>query len=196
MHRRSAGVERAAQRPQMNAPTRVPDAQRRSRVRQSAVTTWIASGALALLGSTAYAGQDDQPAIRALIVEQADAWNRHDARAYAALFSADADVVNVQGWWWRGRAELERKLTRAFTVVFRESRLTITEVSIDLIGPGLAIAHARWTMEGGRAPPGASSAPRSGIQLLVLREETGQWRIRAFQNTNSLPEEPFPDKEP
>jgi uncharacterized protein (TIGR02246 family) len=176
----------------MNTLRQAPNARRRAW--RSTTVGWIASAALVLLGATAYAEDDDKNAIRAFIAGQADAWNRHDATAYAALFSADADVVNIQGWWWRGRAELERKLTRAFAVVFRDSRLTITEVSIELLGPELAIAHVRWTMEGGQAPPGARNPPHIGIQLQVLRKEVGRWYVRAFQNTISLPEEPFPDK--
>ena len=39
------------------------------------------------------------------------------------LFTADGDVVNVLGWWWRGRPDIERKLTAAFPFVFKESRL-------------------------------------------------------------------------
>src|ERR1700686_3772766 len=60
-------------------------------------------------------------AIRELEKKQQDAWNRHDARGYANLFSEDGDCVNVVGWWWKGRAEIEKKLTDAYLFVFRES---------------------------------------------------------------------------
>lgn len=36
----------------------------------------------------------------------ADAWNRHDMEAFAQLFAADAEFVNVVGLWWKGRALL------------------------------------------------------------------------------------------
>ena len=142
------------------------------------------------------ARDSDRSAIREIENRQAAAWNHHDAAAYAALFTADADVVNVQGWWWKGRAELERKLSRAFAFVFRDSILTITGVSLDVLDPTLAVVHVRWTMTGGRAPPGAPTPPRVGIQIQVLRKEAGHWRIRSFQNTSSVPEAPFPLKNP
>ena len=122
---------------------------------------------------------------------QQDAWNRHDAKAYAALFADDGDVVNVAGWWWKGRSEIERQLSAAYAVVFRESRLTITDVQIRFLARDIAIAHVRWSMEGARTPPPIPE-PREGIQIQVLQKRGAIWRIAAFQNTNSLPEVPFP----
>jgi hypothetical protein len=55
----------------------------------------------------------------------------------------------------------------------------------------IAIAHVRWTMEGARTPPSIPE-PRQGIQIQVLQKRGAEWRIVAFQNTNSLPQAPFP----
>jgi uncharacterized protein (TIGR02246 family) len=140
--------------------------------------------------SSADQGGDDAE-IRALQVRQAEAWNRHDAKAYAALFADDGDVVNVVGWWWKGRAEIETKLTGAFAFVFRDSTLTIAEVSVRFLTPDVAVAHVSWTMKGARTPPNIPE-PRQGIQTQVLQRQGGRWLIAAFQNTNGTPEAPFP----
>jgi uncharacterized protein (TIGR02246 family) len=138
------------------------------------------------------AAQDrDESEIRAVQTRQAQAWNGHDARAYADLFEDDGEVVNVVGWWWKGRAEIEGKLTSAFASVFRESTLTITEVEVRFLTPEIAVAHVRWTMTGARTPPPIPE-PRAGLQTQVLRKSAGRWRIAAFQNTSALPEMPFP----
>jgi uncharacterized protein (TIGR02246 family) len=100
--------------------------------------------------------------------------------------------VNVLGWWWRGRAEIEHKLAEAFAYVFRDSTLKITDVDVRLLAERIALAHVRWTMEGAKAPPGAPQPPQQGIQLQVLRKARDGWRIASFQNTNSVPESPFP----
>jgi uncharacterized protein (TIGR02246 family) len=133
----------------------------------------------------------DEVEIRNVQIRQADAWNRHDASAYANLFSEDGDVVNVVGWWWKGRPAIESKLTAAFAFVFRESTLTIADVDVQFLDATIAIAHVRWTMQGAKSPPGAAE-PRQGIQLQVLRKHAGRWLIASFQNTSSVPEVPFP----
>lgn len=83
----------------------------------SILTLAISFPKTALCGSR----EQDEIEIRRVQTDQQEAWNRHDAKAYATMFTEDADVVNVLGWWWKGRAEIERKLTDAYVFVFRES---------------------------------------------------------------------------
>src|SRR5262249_11908897 len=92
--------------------------------------------------------QDDEAASRQVQVLQAAAWNQHDARAYANLFTEDGDAVNALGWRWRGRPEIERKTREGFEFVFAQSTLKITDVDVRFPGPNMAVAHVRWTMVG------------------------------------------------
>jgi uncharacterized protein (TIGR02246 family) len=133
----------------------------------------------------------DEAAIRDLQVKQENAWNKHDARAYAALFAEDGDVVNVVGWWWKGRRQIESKLGEAFASVFKDSRLTVTRTDVRFLRPDVAVAHVSWTMTGARTPQGMPE-PRQGIQLQVLQKRGAGWSIATFQNTISMPEMPFP----
>jgi uncharacterized protein (TIGR02246 family) len=135
--------------------------------------------------------RSDEAEIRSLQARQAEAWNKHDATAYADLFTETTDVVNVLGWWWKGRQELAQKLTAAFAVTFRDSTLTITAVTVRFLTPDIAVAHVSWSMVGAKVPPGMPE-PRQGIQTQVLQRHRGRWLIAAFQNTNGLPEVPFP----
>jgi len=137
------------------------------------------------------AGQSqDEAEIRNLQGRQQEAWNRHDAKAYADLFAEGGDVVNVVGWWWKGRPEIESKLTEAYKFVFRESTLTIDEVHVRFLTPEIAVAHVLWSMSGAKTPPGIPE-PRKGIQTQVLQKRAGKWLIASFQNTNAIPEVPF-----
>ena len=160
------------------------------------MTRQMLAGALVVLmtgpGIPAFAqSARDEAGIRDLQARQQQAWNRHDATAYAALFADDGDVVNVVGWWWKSRREIERNLAAAFAVVFRDSTLTIDDLQVRFLARDVAVAHVRWSMAGSKTPPGIPE-PRQGIQLQVLQKRHGAWRIAAFQNTSSLPEIPFP----
>jgi uncharacterized protein (TIGR02246 family) len=163
------------------------------RPKESRRRAFLSLAAIAALVAArpATAQNADQAEIRSVAMRQAETWNRHDAKAYAALFTEDCDVVNVMGWWWKDRAEAERKLTEAFRFVFRDSRLTITDVNTRFIRPDVALAHVRWTMTGARTPPGLPE-PREGIQTVVFTKQSGRWLIAALQNTLSVPERPFP----
>ena len=147
--------------------------------------------AAGVVSSSVFAQPNDDAVIRQVQERQADAWNRHDAAAYANLFTADGDVINVLGWWWRGRQEIESKVAAAFAFVFRDSKLTITDVQVRFLSPVVAIAHVRWSMAGAKTPPGMPELLK-GIQLQVLTRQSGEWLIASFQNTNSVPEVPFP----
>ena len=134
----------------------------------------------------------DETAIRNLETRQQEAWNHHDAKAYANLFTEDGDVVNVVGWWWKGRSEIETKLARAYAFIFKDSTLTITNVQIRFLAPDFAVAHVSWTMAGARTPDkNTVPVPQRGIQTQFLKKQAGQWLIASFQNTNSVPEVPF-----
>ena len=154
--------------------------------------TILSSAMIVSFAARAATPNQDEAEIREVATRQGDTWSRHDAKAYAALFTEDCDVVNVVGWWWKGRAELERKLTAAFRFVFKESTLSIGEVEVRFLSPEIALAHARWTMVGARTPTGIPE-PREGIQTLVFTKQAGHWLISGFQNTHSIPERPFPE---
>ena len=45
---------------------------------------------------------DDESAVRALVNEFANTWNRHDMNAMQDLDTEDVEWVNVVGHYWRG----------------------------------------------------------------------------------------------
>src|SRR5215469_11076334 len=70
----------------------------------------------------------DEAAIRKVETGLQVAWNRHDANGFASHFTEDADCVNVVGWWWKGRPQIEKKVADAHVFMFRESTLTDDEM--------------------------------------------------------------------
>ncbi|WP_292168650.1 hypothetical protein [Mesorhizobium sp.] len=55
-----------------------------------------------------------------------------------ALFSEDANFVNVVGMWWKNRSEIEAAHRATHETMFRESRLEGVVSSIVELSPGVA----------------------------------------------------------
>ncbi len=51
--------------------------------------------------------EDDRVAIKKVISDFIDDWNRHDSKALADLHAEDANVINIFGQWIRGRNNIE-----------------------------------------------------------------------------------------
>ena len=147
----------------------------------------------ALEGPLLRAGQSpDEAEIHRVETGFEQAWNRHDMKAWANLFAEDADFVNVAGWWWKGRAEIEQKHAGAHAFLFRESTLTIDEVHTRFLTPEIAVVHVLWSLAGHKNPDGTPGQPRKGVFTQVLQKQNGKWLIAAAQNTDSRPEVPMP----
>jgi uncharacterized protein (TIGR02246 family) len=83
----------------------------------------------------------DEVAINNVINTLVDSWNRHDIRAFGALFVEDADFVDVFGNWFKSRPEFEEALTTRHATVFKGSRFATNEVAIRTISQAFAVAH-------------------------------------------------------
>src|SRR5439155_20502669 len=90
----------------------------------------------------------DKAAVRAVIERFIDSWNRHDMRTLAALFTQDADFVDVFGNWFKDRMAIEKALAQRHATVFRNSRLTEKNVPFRFLKPDWAIVNAVIDLSG------------------------------------------------
>src|SRR5690242_18083887 len=114
----------------------------------------------------------------------ADAWNRHDMRDLANLFTEDANFVNVVGTWWKNRSEIESAHRATHDTIFRDSRLEGRVSSVVALAADMASVHYNWTLTGTSAPGGSQAGTREGILLLIVQNEQPGWRIKVAQNTD------------
>src|SRR6478609_8684313 len=70
--------------------------------------------------------QEAEIAIRQIFARQAEDWNRHDAKAWVAAFSDDAEFINILGTTLQGRAEIERRHAEIFSSIIARSRVVVT----------------------------------------------------------------------
>jgi uncharacterized protein (TIGR02246 family) len=129
--------------------------------------------------------------IAGLIDALRDSWNRHDMKAYAALFEEGADFVNVVGMHWNGRAEIEAVHIRLHETIFRNTSLSDVKSTIRLLTPEIALVHVAWEMHGAEGLENWQVPEvRHGHMSLVLianpKAEHG-WLITALHNTEVVP---------
>ena len=121
----------------------------------------------------------DEQAVRNVVSDFAAAWNRHDAKAMAALHTEDVNFVNIFGQWWKGRKEVEDNLARAHATAFAKSKMLTESDQVKFPAPNVAIIQG--TMELLNAPPETLGRCHS---IRVMIKENGRWLISNFQNTS------------
>jgi uncharacterized protein (TIGR02246 family) len=108
------------------------------------------------------------------------AWNQRDAAAFAAQFTEDANFVNVNGWIWFGRQDIQNRheRSRVFHTVYTETKTK----AVQLLAPDVALLHMAWRDTGDPRDP----APRDDLMTMVLVNRDGNWRIAAAQNGTAV----------
>jgi len=126
--------------------------------------------------------------IDAVVSAVVDAWNRHDMKAYSALFTEDADFVNVVGMHFRGRPQIEAVHIDLHRTIFKNSNLRAVSTTVRPVNDQVTLAHIAWEMSGAEGLPGWNVPElRKGMMSLVLVRTGDRWLITAAQNTDAVP---------
>jgi len=136
--------------------------------------------------------QPDEQAIRTVMDGFMDAWNHHDAKAFAALFSADADFTNVRGVSASGRSNIEAFHAPVFATIFKNSNQKYTDIKTRFIRPDVAAVDVHWELTGQTDEAGNSRPMRAGLLALVMTKESGKWQIVVMHNQDLTPPPPPP----
>ena len=128
------------------------------------------------------ANAKDEEEIQKVLAQQAEAWNRHDAKAFSMVFAEDADFTNVIGMSAHGRAEIEKFHAPMFATRFKDTHLTIINSKIRFIKPDVAAVDAWWEMTGAKTQEGKDIPLRKGLLNFVMTKEGGQWFITVMHN--------------
>jgi uncharacterized protein (TIGR02246 family) len=129
------------------------------------------------------ASRGDEDAIKKVIVGTTEAFNKHDAKAFARFYAPDAELVTVRGERMKGAAEIEKGLAAIFATRATAATLKTLEVSIRFIKPDVAIAHVTNEMSGVINAEGGGMPPHRELSIRVLVKTAGAWLVTAFHNT-------------
>lgn len=126
---------------------------------------------------------DDESAVRSLVNEFANTWNRHDMKAMHELDTEDVEWISVVGHYWRGKETVYKGHTAIHKGMFAKQSMSVESATVRSIAPTVAVAVA--TMHFGASTDLRYSwvvaAKTRGSFTMVKRD--GIWKIVHFQNT-------------
>jgi uncharacterized protein (TIGR02246 family) len=127
----------------------------------------------------------DRTAIGQALQRFLDAWNNHDAHAFASTFTEDCDFTNVAGMHAHGRRSVESFHAPLFHSIFKDSHQTAQIRSIRFLTARLAEVDVDWQMTRARSRDGTRRANRIGLLVWVMSKQSdGTWLIEIMHNTD------------
>lgn len=127
-------------------------------------------------------GETDQQAVAAVIDGFMEAWNRHDAKAFASVFAEDADFTNWRGEGASGRSKIEAFHAPMFATIFKNSHQSYTDINTRFIRPDVAAVDVHWEMTGAMDGQGNPRPDRRGLLSFVMAKTAGQWQMVVMHN--------------
>jgi uncharacterized protein (TIGR02246 family) len=106
----------------------------------------------------------------------ATAWNRHDAKGLADLFTEDADLIDPSGQSAEGRSAIEKLLGYQHSNALKNTQMNQIVMRIRVLAPDLAISTNRCEISG-MPSIGGRPAPGDTIVTMVMKNQGGTWRI-------------------
>lgn len=131
--------------------------------------------------------ETDEHAIRNIILQMTEGFNKHDAKAATQMYAADADFVNVRGDKYTGATEIQQKLAAILSTRAKQATLKTLNVTVRFVNPDLAIAHVTNELSGLVDSAGLNLPAHQELSIRVFIKENDLWRVTAFHNTMIRP---------
>jgi uncharacterized protein (TIGR02246 family) len=142
----------------------------------------IALAGLSVISRCQTKGETDQQAVSAVIDRFMDAWNRHDAKAFAAVFAEDADFTNWRGEGASGRSNIEAFHAPVFATIFKNSHQSYSNIKTRFIRSDVAVVDVHWEMTGATDAQGNPRPDRHGLLSFTMAKNAAEWQIVVMHN--------------
>ncbi|GHJ06977.1 MULTISPECIES: SgcJ/EcaC family oxidoreductase [Micromonospora] len=123
---------------------------------------------------------EEQAAVAAVPLQIVAAWQRHDADAFADVFTPDGTMI-LPGLYRSGRDEIRDFMATAFAGPYQGTQVTGEPFHLTFLGADTALLLTK----GGVLAPGAETvAEDQQIRASwLLTKRDGRWLLAAYQNT-------------
>ena len=138
----------------------------------------------------------DEMALRNIIKDEINTWNRGDAVGYSRHFAAGGTFTNIRGEFFTGYPAFLKQHEVIFKGIFKKTTVNQEVASLKFIRPDLAIVETVTTVTGAaQTPPGVTRDSKGRIRtrlMQVAMKSGGAWTIVAYHNVDVKPGIPFP----
>ena len=111
-----------------------------------------------------------------------EAFNKGDAKAVAALFTADADWIDDRGTVIRGQAAIQRAVEDSVSE-HKGKSLKLRMDSVRVLAPDVVVGNALSTFNE------ADKSGESSAFIAVYVKQDGKWRITLLTETSEVEED-------
>ena len=134
-------------------------------------------------------GTDSETALRAIVAEQAAAWNAGDGAGYSARVAPDASFTNIFGMVMYGAPAFAKRHSEILSTFFKGTTKTHVVRRIRMVTPDVAIVDIDNEVKGIKTMPAGIALPPGGVlktQLMqVFVRRNGQWWVEAYHNVDT-----------
>jgi len=150
---------------------------------------------LVLAGPLTAQSRSDTAAVRNIVKNEIETWNKGDATGYSRDFAASGTFTNIRGQFFTGYPGYLKQHEVIFQGIFKQTTLKQEIVSLKFIRPDVAILETATTVNGAaQGPLGVTRDANGRIRtrlMQVVAKENGVWKIMTYHNVDVKPQIPF-----
>lgn len=137
------------------------------------------------ISTTAHATPTDD--VNALLKSLGDAFNKGDAKAIAAMFADDGDLINPAGISAKGRAEAEKVLAGDINGILKGTTTKFTADSVREIGSGAWLVDATHEAANMKGPDGKMMTGKLHVVFVLTKSKDKKLQFSAARPYMFLP---------
>lgn len=142
---------------------------------------WMAVAVMAgLMAPAICLGDSAETQIKAVLDTQVATWNRGDVAAFVETYTTDCIFAGRPQA--QGRAQVLERYKKRYPTSAAMGQLSFSNMAVHVLDKNVATVTADWHLE----RPATDGGPVGGYFSLVLRRESGVWRI-ALDHTTLVP---------
>lgn len=122
----------------------------------------------------------DKAAVAGLSQRIVAAWAKHDAEAFARVFTEDGTMI-LPGAYAKGRAEIQAFMGAGFAGPYKGTQVTGQPFDVRFLSPEVSVLLT----QGGVLAPGETEVPpeRTIRASWLAVKQDGEWLLAAYQNS-------------